>query len=279
VTTDVLFGYVYMAEEPGAHTEVLAPALRALSEAVGVPPRKMTEFGRKSRHRGERKFSWEWFEEAMGRAEHISLWGGPARNARSFAYLPTELRVRINLRYFYNIEMRFQDPRLVYAIVPTSDDPDERRVRVEATALFLLTVSAPCRPLHGAVAATVDADRAYEEINMQPIKEIRDADGNPVPYRLDFDMTHDTELFTKARRAYWLTILGPELAAAAGGVEAARATGAARVEQRGDCLIVQATDDVRDCLTSDWPARSAALRRWIWPHTIQNPVDAPDQPA
>jgi hypothetical protein len=108
VTTDVLFGYAYMTDEPGTHTEVLAPALRALCEAVGVPPRKMNEFGRKSRHRGERKFSWEWFEEAMGRAEHISLWGGPAHAPRSSgAYRPTELRVRFNLRYFYNIEMEF----------------------------------------------------------------------------------------------------------------------------------------------------------------------------
>jgi hypothetical protein len=150
---------------------------------------------------------------------------------------------------------------------------------VDATARFLLTVATPCRPLHGAVAATIDADRADEEINVDLIGELRDANGNPIPHRLDFDAVRYTEFFTKARRAYWLTILGPELAAAAGGVEAARATGAARVEQRGDCLIVQATDDVRDCLAPDWPARSAALRRWIWPHTIQNPIDAPDQPG
>jgi hypothetical protein len=171
--------------------------------------------------------------------------------------------------------MEFQRPRLVYAIVPTSEDAAERRARVEATTRFLVTVATPCRPLHGTVAAEVDADHASDEINMQS-KTVLDENGQMVPQRLSFDARTDPELlFTKARRAYWLTILGPELAAAAGGVEAARATGAARVEQRGDCLIVQATDDVRDCLAPDWPARSAALRCWIWPHTIQNPADAP----
>jgi hypothetical protein len=201
VTTDVLFGYVYMTDEPGAHTEVLAPALRELTEAVGIPPRKMNEFGRNSRHRGERKFSWEWFEEAMGRAEHISSWGGPARDPRSSAaYLPTELRVWFNLRYFYNIEMEFQRPRLVYAIVPTSEDAAERRARVEATTRFLVTVATPCRPLHGAVAAEVDADHAFDEINMQS-KTVLDENGQMVPQRLSFDARTDPRCSSPRRAA------------------------------------------------------------------------------
>jgi hypothetical protein len=104
-------------------------------------------------------------------------------------------------------------------------------------------------------------------------------DGKPLEDRLDFDQRRSWQLFAKARRAYWLTILGHDLAAAAGGSHGARSTEAARVEMKGDCLIVQTTDEIVDSLAADWPARTAKLRRWIWPHTIQNPADAPDAVA
>jgi hypothetical protein len=62
---------------------------------------------------------------------------------------------------------------------------------------------------------------------MQTTEDILDADGRRVIQRIDIDARTGPELFfTKARRAYWLTILGPDLASAAGGVEAARTTGA-----------------------------------------------------
>jgi hypothetical protein len=101
-------------------------------------------------------------------------------------------------------------------------------------------------------------------------------DGAPLPQpRQEYDQRNIEAQWTKARRLHWLTILGPELAAAAGGAEAAKAAGAARVETKQDCLIEQSTDDVGDSLGFDWHGRTRNLRRWLWPHTIQNPADGP----
>jgi hypothetical protein len=273
----MLFGYVYMKEEPGAQSTVIEPALRRLTDTIGIPPRKMRVTTPEPKYGKDRKFTWEWFGEAVRSAEAISLWGGPARKdiyRHGTKRSGEELSVRFNLRYFSG-SMRFQNPALCYTTVPTSEDVADRRARIDAIETFLLAVSAPSRPLHGGIAAAVDAERAHDEVTMQ-FHSVLGPDGRPIPERLGFDQTKAEERFSKARRAYWTTILGPDLAAAAGGVEAARATGAVRVETRGECLIVQSTDDVADFLAPDWPARAAKIRRWIWPHTIQNPADAPE---
>jgi hypothetical protein len=279
----MIFGYVYMKDEPGAHADALAPALRRLTEAIGIPPRKMTETAAKPKHRGQRKFSWEWFGEAARSAEAVSLWGGPARIAphlHGSRDSPEELSARFNLRYFRDIEMRFQQPALIYIVVPRTDDASERRFRIGAVETFLLEASQPCHPLHGGIAATVDSERAFEELHMStPGPPLLGDDGKPMEDRLDFDQRRSWQLFAKARRAYWLTILGHDLAAAAGGIQGARSSEAVRVEMKGDCLIVQTTDEIVDSLAADWPARTAKLRRWIWPHTIQNPADAPEAVA
>lgn len=97
-------------------------------------------------------------------------------------------------------------------------------------------------------------------------------DGTPMMDRLTFDSRNREKLWRLARRAYWTTILGPALMGVAD-AEAARAAGAERVETRGECLVVKVTGDVADSFAPQWNARSARIRQWVWPYTIQNPFD------
>jgi hypothetical protein len=79
----------------------------------------------------------------------------------------------------------------------------------------------------------------------------------------------------KCRRLYWTTLLGPELTAAAGGADAARAAGALDVRETSGSLVFQAMDGPPlDSLDPAFLAATVRLRRWLWPHTFQNPLDA-----
>ncbi|NVB84155.1 MAG: hypothetical protein HOV81_37615, partial [Kofleriaceae bacterium] len=187
-----------------------------------------------------------------------------------------ELTVRFQPRYLSS-EKRYQFPPRYYVIAPSSDEIEVRTRHVAAIEAFLVQVASPSHALHGAIGAATDADLAYNEVTMQPEPGFG-PDGKPVRGRLWFDQGRWEEAWTLARRAYWTTILGPDLVAATGGIEAARSTGAARVEMRSGCLVVQSTSDVNDYLSPGWPERALPIRRWLWPHTIQNPFDDPDRP-
>jgi hypothetical protein len=82
-------------------------------------------------------------------------------------------------------------------------------------------------------------------------------------------------LRTKCRRLYWTTLLGPALTQAAGGADAARDAGALDVREVNGSVIVRAMEGPpRDSLDPEFLAATVRLRRWLWPHTFQNPLDA-----
>lgn len=54
----MVFGYIYAAKEGNPAT--FEPALRELTAAVGIQPRKMAVATPTSSSKGARKFSWEW---------------------------------------------------------------------------------------------------------------------------------------------------------------------------------------------------------------------------
>jgi hypothetical protein len=263
-----LWGYVYVREEPAKDPAALLSALERLCREVGLTPTKMmvtTPIGRVSR---PHKLTDERLREAVASDSVGSTVLSWARKDQE------ELTVRYYLRHHHPVDTRFQAPALHYTFMPLPADPALRHRRLAAVETFLLDASLPFVPLHGAIAAAYEHDHAAEEINMSA--EARFApDGRPLRHRTDFDQLASEALWTRARRLYWTTLLGPELAATAGGAGAARAAGAARVEDRHGCLIVQSTDDVADSLAFDWHARTRNLRRWLWPHTIQNPGDGP----
>jgi hypothetical protein len=263
-----LWGYVYVRDEPAKAQPALVSALERLGRELGLTPSKMmvtTPGGRVSR---PRKFTFDALREAAASDDAGSTLLSWARKDQD------ELTARFYWRYHHPVDRRFQEPALHYTILPLPADPALRRTRLAAVERFLLDASLPSGPLHGAISAAYERDHAREEINLSAEARFG-PDGRPLRHRADFDQLASEALWTRARRLYWSTLLGPDLVAASGGASAARAAGAARVDERHGCLIVQTTADVTDSLSLDWHARTAGLRRWLWPHTIQNPADGP----
>ena len=62
---------------------------------------------------------------------------------------------------------------------------------------------------------------------------------------------------------------------AVGGAEAARAAGALDVREVNGSLTFRAMEGPpRDSRDPEFLAATLPLRRWLWPHTFQNPLDA-----
>jgi hypothetical protein len=77
----------------------------------------------------------------------------------------------------------------------------------------------------------------------------------------------------KARRLYPITLLGPKLASqltAAGALTA----GALAVKEINGSLLIDAYPTVVETWEPEYLNATVKLRRWLWPHTIQNPADA-----
>lgn len=261
-----VFGFVYANDEPYKAPDALEGALEAFKKRVGVSPASMMLTSTGGRNYGSKRFSLETFRAACAddrRGGSVYL-SGRGRGKE-------EMTVRYYLRHHHPVDKRFQPPARHYAVPLAGATPATRRERVAALTDFLLAASAPSGTLHGGVGAASDMQAGINEILMTVEVSAVLGDVGP-PHRFSYDSRHEYELWTKARAPYWITILGPALATAAG----APPSTAARVERRGDCLIVQSTDDVLDYLSPDWPRLANDIRRWLWPHTIQNPAYAPE---
>ncbi len=81
-------------------------------------------------------------------------------------------------------------------------------------------------------------------------------------------------LWQKARRVYWITLIGPALAQQVVGVPAAITAGAIEVTEVAGSLIFAATKNIEDSLDLDFSHKTHRLRDWLWSYLIQNPHDA-----
>lgn len=260
-----IFGFVYTNDEPYKAPDALEAALERFKQRIGVYPASMMLTSTGGRNYGSKRFSLDAFRAALADAKRGGsvYMSGRGRGKE-------EMTVRYYLRHSHPVDKRFQPPALHYAVPLAGETPDLRRERVSALLEFLLAASAPSGTLHGGIGAATDMRAGINEILATVENTVR---LGIVSHRYFYDQRQDYEYWTKARAPYWLTILGPTLAEAAGPPPST----AAHVERRGDCLIVQSTEDVLDYLSPDWPHRANDIRRWLWPHTIQNPAYAPEE--
>jgi hypothetical protein len=148
-------------------------------------------------------------------------------------------------------------------------------VAVPEAARELVTQCAQCIPLlHGGITALDNLAQAASEVT----GTATDVRKQPELFqrRREHDWWMNQDLIrTRCRRLYSTTLLGPALAQAAGGAEAARAAGAIDVREVNGSLIFRAMEGPpRDSLDPAFLAATVGLRRWLWPHTFQNPLDA-----
>jgi hypothetical protein len=90
--------------------------------------------------------------------------------------------------------------------------------------------------------------------------------------RIKHDMRLDA-YWTRARRLYPITLLGPKLAGQLSAADA-RAAGALAVEEINGSLLLDAYPTVVETWDPGFLQATVEQRRWLWPHTIQNPADA-----
>jgi hypothetical protein len=176
------------------------------------------------------------------------------------------------LRHNPGIRVERQPPGVCRLIAQSGEGSAEIQVVTDAALALVTSCAASLPVLHGGVTLLPSFDRALTEVSLVGIDLSRQP--REIAERASFDSREKRRLWKQARRVYWITLLGPDLARKAGGPEAARAAGAADVREIGGSLIIRATESVTDVLDPEFSLRIRGLTRWLWPHIIQNPADA-----
>ena len=260
--------FVRSDDEPAAHWPLVSTSVRALFEALGDEPKRIwatTPAGRSGR---ERAFSWPTMDSlaADTNTGTVSTMGLRER--------PNAMDLSLYLRHNPTLRVRRQGPAGLWAAVELSRDwPNVERF-ADAARAFLRECARGLAVVHGGVTvlenqwqAVGEVAGTWIEVEKQPERFQRRMEGDRI--------AKATRLRDRCPRLYWTTLLGPGLAAAAGGAEAARIAGGRDVREVAGSLVFQATDGPpQDSLDPEFLAATAKLRRWLWPHTFQNPLDA-----
>jgi hypothetical protein len=141
---------------------------------------------------------------------------------------------------------------------------------IDAAREMLEGIARSANPISGGAIAAPTFHQAYCEI-----EDGGDREREPMAFqeRIRIDRRFDSDRWTKARRLYPITLLGPKLASQVTAAEA-RAAGALAVKEINGSLLIDAYPTVVETWDPEFLKATVELRRWLWPHTIQNPADA-----
>lgn len=180
--------------------------------------------------------------------------------------------LRVSLRH--GLKAWAAPPQLSVRVEIGERVPEERAIA--AGELLLRQAAASLPVLSGGLTCFEDSDAASTEVSF--VRVGRPNWPEQVRLRQANDQAYERRLWKKARRVYWETLLGPQLASKLGGAAGARAAGAASIEEIAGSLLVHAGGPFEPDDAPSFRARTAGLRAWLWPHSIQNPVDNPELP-
>lgn len=136
---------------------------------------------------------------------------------------------------------------------------------------FLSRATAHYDVAHGAGVRLPDLRHAAAEIELIGNSALPSA----VRTRTDFDAMHTTEAHQKLRRLYPVTIIGPEIWSKLPPLP--RLDPAPTVTALGNCTMLTVWPTPCDPRDRAFLRGTVALRAWLWPHTIQNPIDHVDE--
>ncbi len=249
--------------EPATWRDRLLPALQPLVTAVA--PQTMFTCSPGGRVSRGRRFKWAQVEDSAS----MATTGDIALNAYDGDAPST---IKLCLRHNPAIDLRFQPPASLFAAIER-ERPSWDGVLPAMLSFLQFAASAP-GVLHGGITLLDNLAQAAIEVTGTSTDIDKQAPGFIRRHEHDWRLNKQ-ELGSSCRRLYWMTLLGPTLATAAGGAAAARAAGARAVTEVDGSLIIQAMDGPpRDSLDPEFLAATTRLRRWLWPHTFKNPLDA-----
>lgn len=177
--------------------------------------------------------------------------------------------LRLYIRHNPAIAMKYQPPGVLYFVAECGRGALPPLTAQEAAREFLRTCAAELPVLHGGAMAFPNRNQALSEASLIG----HDMQGEPESFvkRWHYDASNSMLLWQKARRVYWLSLLGPALAQQAGGAVAAKASGAIEVMEVAGSLVFAATRNIEDSLNPNFSRKTRKLREWLWPYLIQNP--------
>ena len=258
--------YVLIGGEPIEHRDAVIDIVEKVLHTLDVEPREIWCTRPDGKSVRDQAFSWERFVESVDSMATISAYG----IKRSKAQFYLRVSVRHGIRAYALTE---RAPPQISIDVETGERVPETRA-IAAGELLLREAAASLPLVSGGLGCFENSDGASAEImfvsaNSRELPE-------QVRLRQKIDQSYQGRLWKKARRVYWETLLGPTLAAKLGGAAAARAAGAASVDEIAGSILVHAGGPFEPDDAPSFRARTAGLRAWLWPHSIQNPVDNPE---
>ena len=266
---------IRVADEPAAHLGALLAGLAEFFEALGDVPKSVWTTSPGGRSGRTRAFTWKTMaalgaDANTGTISSCELRSRPLEDRPGFQ---PSFDMSLYLRDNPGVPLEYQPPAKLWIAVQSGS---VGLGALPAAGQTFVTRCAEHMPiLHGGITHLDNLEQASCEATGGMRSEV-----NRQPPLFQQRREHDWwmnkgVLRTKCRRLYWTTMLGPTLASAAGGAEAARAAGALDVREVNGSLIFQAmAGPPRDSLDPEFLAATVRLRRWLWPHTFQNPLDA-----
>jgi hypothetical protein len=235
----------------------IAESLLEMYEALGFLPQSMTVSRQKTSHP---RFSANGLRKAMEDPEtrNVLLWSADvADGPEAYCFIrPSQLEDQtFEVRYLSVVSHR----------MPVQLTQDLRRLLENWVAQYPV--------VHGSIGGYRSAQYASQECSFTGSIHVDDMDVETKSRLREDQMLRN---FSKRmlRRLYPVTIIGPELWAKLPPVPE---TGAAvTVEDLGNCKMLTCWPELVEPHDPAFLKGTKELRRWIWPHTIQNPADDPE---
>lgn len=173
------------------------------------------------------------------------------------AQVDVDLYLRDDPRY----DVRILDRRHVTLVARTAASDDPRLLRFLEVACGAYPVA------HGGMFHAATARHSSAESSLI----LSSAIGADAEKRISFDSMNASTALHLLRRLYPVTIIGPAIWAALPPLPAVEPP--LVVRDLADCKMVTAWPTLVDPHDLQFLLGTRELRRWLWPHTIQNPAD------
>ncbi|MGN6106906.1 MAG: hypothetical protein ACTHU0_17495 [Kofleriaceae bacterium] len=261
--------FIYF-ERPLAEQPVLA---RSMIEALveGLELASTLQISTKNNFLRWRKFQPKAVEEALAKGE--------TRSITTMVGTPSEVHLggRLTLRLHPSFGTEFQSPPLAWFGAALQRWPEHR---VAAVAQRWLELAAEHGgPLSGGILAAPALKQAKIEMTHEfetDPGEVPDRSPRSFRGRMEKDRSA-SDCWTKIRRVYPVTLLGPTFARAIPPSQLAGA-GATHVQSVNGSVIFEAGEGLVEAWSDGFLADTRVLRTLLWPIMTQNPADDPRAP-
>ena len=255
--------FAYFESDPALHAGVARSTLDAILRQLGALEADVKMSVYKGHQDGRlRGFKWKAIDEAIASPDVQVL------NLVIGAPMDVWFTAKLQLRSDPNPRLRPSSPRCFYfaSELRTSSAP----ALIEAGKEMLRQIARDARPISGGVLAAPTFNQTYCEVEDSGNSE---QESTAYRDRIRVDAYGASDRRSKARRIYPITLLGPKLAGQVAAADA-RAAGALAVEEINGSLLIDAYPTVVETWDPGFLKATVELRRWLWPHTIENPADA-----